>query len=733
MPSRHCHSHPCPDRAGCQQQCEPRLPSTPPKRQSVEPVTDVALLDDALQSMLQSPLSDFYLSADIGPEPGVDVVDLSDAPGSSSGSPPSMTSLDKSTSPEDVYPLDASNEATVRLSADRRVATLSHQVGGMRHSITMPMSLLPARGHDSYELLSYYLSRMRNPRLCRRNKPRMFSMPSRHSHSHPCPDRAGCQQQCEPRLPSTPPKLQSVEPVTDVALLDDALKSMLQSPLSDFYLSADIGPEPGVDVVDLSDAPGSSSGSPPSMTSLDKSTSPEDVYPLDASNEATVRLSADRRVATLSHQVGGMRHSITMPMSLLPARGHDSYELLSYYLSRTANSMGNGSTEVNPFVAKLVPLGKYGLHYIRDSDKKEVYYPFVAKLVPLAFSNPLVLQLILAQSAAHRQASNELEVGNEVAQQYYTDSLCMFRNVVGDYVSGKDENPLTLTVGSLILCLTEVARGDVDGTIFDHLAASRSLLTTLLDRPECETQFGDLPDFLVEYYMHTAASSMISMDPHSNWQSPLSPSIERMARSLVSRKYIGQLCGCWLELLLLIPQVFQLGRAMIPLPDTKPMPPSADDVITFGFLQSHILAFFPPPSASLYSQLAGLVFKQGVLLYLWSILGPAQQTSTSSVHKDLVQGAVTEAVSLLGQFPASARVNTSLCWPLAVIGCCTTDPAVQDILRGRLQTMVDTIGLGNMRETLILLERVWARPGGETGPWSLHKAMQEHQIWISFA
>lgn len=118
------------------------------------------------------------------------------------------------------------------------------------------------------------------------------------------------------------------------------------------------------------------------------------------------------------------------PPTLLPAHGHDSYELLSYYLCRTANSMGNGSTDVNPFVPQLIPL---------------------------AFCNPLVLQLLLAQSAAHRQASRELEARGDVAARYYTDSLCMFRTVVGEFVAGQGQGKtLTLTVGSLILFLTEM-------------------------------------------------------------------------------------------------------------------------------------------------------------------------------------------------------------------------------------------------------------------------------------
>ena len=98
-----------------------------------------------------------------------------------------------------------------------------------------------------------------------------------------------------------------------------------------------------------------------------------------------------------------------------------------------------------------------------------------------------------------------------------------------------------------------------------------------------------------------------------------------------------------------------------------------------------------------------------------------------------MEGAIAEAITALSQFPASVRVNTSLCWPLAVIGCCTADPGVQEILRARLQTMIDTIGLGNMRETLVLLERVWSQPVEETSPWTLYKTMQDQQIWISFA
>ncbi|KAG9500212.1 hypothetical protein J7337_008683 [Fusarium musae] len=317
--------------------------------------------------------------------------------------------------------------------------------------------------------------------------------------------------------------------------------------------------------------------------------------------------------------------AITMPMSMLPEQGHQSYELLSYYLSRTANSMGNGSTDVNPFIAKLIPL---------------------------AFSKPLVLQLILAQSAAHRQASAERHPSDEIAQRYYTDSLRMFRNVVDEYVSGNAENTLVLTVGSLIMCLTEVAKGDIHGTIFDHLTASKSLVSTLLTGTQ-NMVYDDLPDFLIEYYMHIAATSMISIDPQYNSQSLLSPDIEVRARNLVARKYVGQLCGCWLEILILISQVFHLGQVMSSLTSDGEISPSPDNIVNFAFLQSQVMGFFPDPSVTPYTRLAGLVWKQAALLYLWTVLGKPHQQPEGSFQRALVESAVAEAVALLDQFPAS--------------------------------------------------------------------------------
>ncbi|KAK7229979.1 hypothetical protein V2G26_002149 [Clonostachys chloroleuca] len=398
--------------------------------------------------------------------------------------------------------------------------------------------------------------------------------------------------------------------------------------------------------------------------------------------------------------------NIPASLSVLPHIDPDSSELLSFYLQKTANSMGNGSTDVNPFVVQLVPL---------------------------AFQNNLVLRLILAQSAVHRQVSQDRQPSNELAERHYTDSLRLFRALVGVYLSGKHDGILPLAVGSLILSLTEVASGDIHGSTFNHIIAAKSLLKKVLPQ-RCAGMSLDLQNFLVEYYSHMSALSIIGMAPQIRLNSPMEPEIEAMANKMVEGKYVGQLCGCWLELLLVIPQIFALGECMKESSQGSTRPPSPDDITQFALLQARVLAFQSVPTVHPETALAGLVFKQAVLLYLWSILaGPHTVYEGNKMHHNLMKEAVVEALALLGQFPASARVNTSLCWPLAIIGCCISEEAQRDIVRNRLQTMLGTMSLGNMRETLVLLEHVWTRPLEDISPWNLSKMMEEKQIWISFA
>lgn len=278
----------------------------------------------------------------------------------------------------------------------------------------------------------------------------------------------------------------------------------------------------------------------------------------------------------------------------------------------------------------------------------------------------------------------------------------------------------------------QIARGEIHGTIFNHLSAAESLVSIAISNAQQDIQDG-LFDFLIEYYVHMTATSMLSIDVQYGSQLFLTPSIRPAAQAMVAKQYVGQLCGVWLELLLLIPQIFQLGQRMLGKVASGHKAPPPDAIITFGCIQSQIFAYSPISSASTYTNVAGLVFKQAVLLYLWTMLCNPLSNDTDDSFSVLIHGAVQEATILLDQLPATERVNTSLCWPLTIIGCCTADPAIRSQVRGRLQTMSRTISLGNMKQTLALLESVWKEDPESISPWTLCKSMQKHQLWISLA
>ncbi|OJZ84308.1 hypothetical protein ASPFODRAFT_139032 [Aspergillus luchuensis CBS 106.47] len=439
---------------------------------------------------------------------------------------------------------------------------------------------------------------------------------------------------------------------------------------------------------------------------LRESNSPEDTSRESPASSPLISMDLAPNPAIGNSQALGMSASVSnlLPrsLSMFPGHGPDSYQLLSHYLATTADCMANGSTPINPFLVQIVPL---------------------------AFSSDLLLQLVLTQSAAHRAFRCHKE-SDEVAQKHYTSALQLFRKGVTDFIDGKESNPLMLTVGALVMCFTETAKGDMNGTIFDHLTAANSLLIRLLSQSDTAVP-KDLKDFVIEYYTYTAAVSMISVDARVSTQLFLNFDLEQRARQLLQSEYVGNLCGCWLELLLLIPCIFDLGRQWM-MHDGRPAMPTADDIAMFSSLQVQIMRWTPYASVSPEVFLAGRIFQQAMLLYLYTALGGFSRAE-NGMYQGLIETAITEAMTYLGQLSGTARINSGLCWPIAVVGSCLTNAEHQDSLRRRLTVMVNTFGLGNMQRTLLILEHMWQMPLDETGPWNICRAMQRNQIWISFA
>lgn len=241
-------------------------------------------------------------------------------------------------------------------------------------------------------------------------------------------------------------------------------------------------------------------------------------------------------------------------------------------------------------------------------------------------------------------------------------------------------------------------------------------------------------DFLVEYYVYTATLSIVSIDCRVGPQFLLSESLEAYAHTLISRGYVGSLCGCWLELLLHIPVIFQIGRRFLAEGEAS-RPINADDFSLFAHVQASIKNWAPSTELRPDVALAGRIYQQAMLLYLYTALAPisgAGGGDTGGTHGAAVAEALDHAFEHLERLAMDARINTSLCWPIVVIGSCVADGEERRaLLRTRLDVMFATIGLGNIRQTGALLEQIWKVPG--VNPWSVCQVMLDSQIWISFA
>lgn len=294
---------------------------------------------------------------------------------------------------------------------------------------------------------------------------------------------------------------------------------------------------------------------------------------------------------------------------------------------------------------------------------------------------------------------------------------------------------VTLSVSTYALLTSfQVIRGDTTGAVYDHLLAAKPLLAKVLSDLSRPIPPG-LRVFLTEYYTYTATLSIISIDARISNQILLPEEIACAAKVLVAAGYTGNLCGCWLELLLLIPDVFEFRHGWF-LNRSEGRPLKTGDILRFAEIQQRILQWEPKSIVETDVVALGRLYQSALLLYLYTApstaTGSYQEEMDAECYQRLITTTVTKSMEHLRQLPLEARVNTNMCWPLTILGSCVTDSDHRQQIRARLLAMNRTLGFGNIRQTLALLEEMWNGPTDETGPWNVCVTMQKLDIWISF-
>jgi Fungal specific transcription factor domain len=157
-----------------------------------------------------------------------------------------------------------------------------------------------------------------------------------------------------------------------------------------------------------------------------------------------------------------------------------------------------------------------------------------------------------------------------------------------------------------------------------------------------------------------------------------------------------------------------------------------DEMTRFAVIQHKVHQWKPNASIESDVALLGLIYQQAILLYLYTAASSTRHTKNEQ-YEGLIETAIVKAMGSIRELLPTARVNTNMCWPIAIIGSLATNSADQQEIRNRLETMNVTLGFGNILQVLAILEEMWQHPSDLAGPWNICIAMQKLQIWISFS
>jgi hypothetical protein len=270
-----------------------------------------------------------------------------------------------------------------------------------------------------------------------------------------------------------------------------------------------------------------------------------------------------------------------------------------------------------------------------------------------------------------------------------------------------------------------------------------------------EVIFTNMPEYLIEYYMHTVSFACVAANPITAARVPfISASQLLFVDNLAAEDYIGKLCGTWLDILATIPHIFRLGAIMHRRKlGTSTLEDESDEFLDFGDiedrLQASALREHGVKPSNTYEKVA-LLFKIAATLYLWSLLDEPllhnpdvitidedaelqdedyeyedPDERRQKLHKVFMKQIIGQAERLLPTVPLESDFNLALCWPMLILGCFTKDKGTEEFIEQRLIAITNQSGVGNSLETLFILKHVWSLPLSKRSPWAIWQYVQD--------
>ena len=221
--------------------------------------------------------------------------------------------------------------------------------------------------------------------------------------------------------------------------------------------------------------------------------------------------------------------------------------------------------------------------------------------------------------------------------------------------------------------------------------------------------------FMVERFAYIMALAHITMGAESDdW-------VQHDAAKLFPIAKASRTTGCVHEMFQLIPQVSIVARR-------RSSEASYQTSLEYDSLQA-ILQSWRPTSTDEIENKCGHLYQQALLVYLASVLD-CQEVNYAG-YSEQVQASFDSFIPFLETISPDSPISRTLCWPLAIFGSCAQTQEHRSIITQKLDILSTLYPAHSLRETKVLLEKLWASPASRS-PLDLETLMEKEKMTVLF-
>ncbi|OAL17717.1 hypothetical protein AYO22_11373 [Fonsecaea multimorphosa] len=351
--------------------------------------------------------------------------------------------------------------------------------------------------------------------------------------------------------------------------------------------------------------------------------------------------------------------------------------------------------------------------------------PLLTCILPWACSETIIIDAMIALSGA--------DIGHKVQNlalrsatiDHYLAVTRKLKHALTNWDPSEAQNTLRLLSVTVFLCQYEALTCNGRSVAYYHLRASREFIKTIFAAGvgSLSAQEFEIFGFLLEYYVYLAIVCNVTIGGNQNTEVITTDWFVQTLQHLQAYPTFGSLLGsCW-ELYELIPVI-----QFLPKLEDEPW------IETYSSLEERILNWPPTPPTKPEGPLqaraltaVGRIYQLALLAFLYSACYVKYRNKEDFCKR--MAPIIVEFRHLCGHTCASP-LQTTLLWPLMVIGSClTSSEDQQEMCAGLSRSRFDW---AITHRALEILKMTWELHKDDIfGPFALGTVVKSHDFCVS--